>query len=293
LVQGNAFHQTQVGVEIVGDGIHAGAIDLGGGALGSLGGNDFREFTSPGTANSAAISVTMADETIVTARHNLFEGGGSANGVFFDPAGTIDAGEPLDGDNSVVQTLYNDVLGRTGTPGELNPWVNLFNSQGQAVVANAILHSNEALGRIVDHFYLRFLGRASDPRGRAGWIGFLQNGGNLEQVETFFLTSPEYISHINVDYVQSLYMNILGRSGSQAELAQWNSNIQNLDGLSGVANAFTHTPESRLNALRSYFQTFLHRTPPDSELIPLINSSQDLLSLEAMVLSSPEFFANG
>jgi hypothetical protein len=235
----------------------------------------------------------MADETIVTARHNLFEGGGAANGVFFDPAATIDAGEPLDGDNSVVQTLYNDVLGRTGTPGELNPWVDLFNSQGQAVIANAILHSNEALGRIVDQFYLRFLGRQSDAGGRAGWIGFLQNGGTLEQLETFFLTSPEYISHINVDYVQSLYMNILGRTGSQAELAQWNNNIQNLGGLSGVANAFTHSPESRLNALRSDFQTLLHRNAPDAELVPLVNAPLDLLGLEQMVLSSREFFLNG
>jgi hypothetical protein len=166
-------------------------------------------------------------------------------------------------------------------------------SQGLGPAANALLHSSEALGRIVDQLYLRFLGRASDPSGRAGWIGFLQNGGTLERVEPLFLTSPEYISHINVDYVQSLFMNVLGRPGSQAELAQWNNNIQNVGGLLGVANIFTHSPENRLDTLRSDFQTFLHRTPSNTELMPLANSSQDLLSLEGLVLSSPEFFANG
>jgi hypothetical protein len=139
--------------------------------------------------------------------------------------------------------------------------VNVLNSQGQAAVANDILHSSEALGRIVDSFYLRFLGRHSDSGGRAGWINFLQQGGTLEGLETAFLTAPEYTGHINTDFVQSLYINILGRTGSAGELAGWNNNLQNL-GLAGIANAFTHSAENRLNTLRADFQTFLHRTRP-------------------------------
>jgi hypothetical protein len=100
------------------------------------------------------------------------------------------------------------------------------------------------------------------------------------------------VSHINVDYVQSLYINILGRTGSAAELAQWNNNLQRL-GLLGIANGFVHSAENRLNTLRSDFQAFLHRTPTDTELMPLVNTSLDLLSLEGGVLSSSEFFANG
>jgi hypothetical protein len=199
----------------------------------------------------------------------------------------------LTSQRSFVQALYNDLLGRTGTLAELDQWVSVLGSHGQAAVVNGIRLSPETLGRIVDPLYIRFLGRQSDSGGRAGWIGFLQQGGTLEALENAFLTAPEYLSHINTDYVQSLYLNILGRTGSSGELATWNNNIQNLGGLAGVANAFTHSAENRLNTLRSYFQTFLHRTPADSELIPLINTPQDLLSLEGMVLASPEFFANG
>jgi hypothetical protein len=234
-----------------------------------------------------------------SAQQNLFRAGIDPNTVISDGLhgaqlgnGNIDVGNPLSPGRSFVQALYNEVLGRTGQLAELDPWVGLLNSQGQQAVVNGILRSSEALGRIVDAFYLRFLGRASDPGGRAGWTSFLQSGNTEEQLETAFLTSAEYISHVNTDYVQSLYLNILGRTGSSAELAAWYSNIQSL-GLRGIANGFVTSPENRLNTLRGYFQTFLHRTPADSELTPIISLPLDLLSLEALVLSSTEYFANG
>jgi hypothetical protein len=303
LVQGNYFHGAGIGVTITGDGTGAGNVDLGGGSFNgmgsSLGGNDFREFTTQGTFTSAAIALLFTSSSaVIPAAGNIFSAGVSPSAVVDDSVhgsrtgtGQINV-SALDNAHAFVQTLYNEVLGRTGTSSELNGWVSVFNAEGQAAVATVILHSSEALGRIVDSFYLRFLGRQADSNGRAGWISFLQNGGTEEQVESLFLTSPEYVSHINVDYVQSLYINILGRSGSAAELAQWNNNLQRL-GLVGIANGFVHSAENRLNTLRSDFQTFLHRTPTDTELMPLVNTSLDLLSLEGAVLSSSEFFANG
>jgi hypothetical protein len=298
VVQGNDFHGNGVGVHIEGDGTDPPIVDLGGGSLSSLGANDFRSFTSGGNPSSAAIELLRTSPTaVVAATSNIFHDGVSAQSVVADGhvgqgfTGQVNVGA-LDNAHAFVQTLYNEVLGRTGQPNELDPWVSLLSSQGQAAVVNGILHSSEALGRIVDEFYLRFLGRQSDPAGRAGWISFLEQGGTEEQVEAQFLTSPEYLGHINVDFVQSLYMNILGRTGSADELAQWNNNIQRL-GLAGIANGFVSSPENRLNTLRSDFQMFLHRTPTDTELMPLAASSLDLLSLETVVLSSPEFFANG
>ena len=216
----------------------------------------------------------------------VLNGSGGQAAVVGGVAGSFEARD------RVVKGWYQTYLGRTAMNGEETFWANLLASQGRATVANGIRLSPEALGRVVDQLYLRFLGRQSDPAGRAGWIGFLQQGGTEEQVEAQFLTSVEYIGHINVDFVQSLYMNILGRTGSADELAQWNNNIQRL-GLMGVANGFVTSTENRLNTVRSDFQMFLHRTPTDTELAPLANSSLDLLSLEGIVLSGPEFFANG
>ena len=108
--------------------------------------------------------------------------------------GQINAAMKLDDAHAFVQTLYNDLLGRTGTRSDLDGWVNALNRQGRTAVVEGILYSGEALGRIVDQLYLRFLGRNSDAAGRPGWINFLQHGGTQEQVETLFLTSPEYVS---------------------------------------------------------------------------------------------------
>jgi hypothetical protein len=295
-VQGNDFHGCGIGVFISGDRMTAPlSIDLGNGSLGSLGGNDFRSFRPSLPVATAAIVLNNAPATLAptfSAQQNLFQAGIDPNTVIDDGlhnsnlggSGNIDVSNPLSPARSFVQALYNEVLGRTGQIAELDPWVGLLNSQGPHAVAIGILRSSEALGRIVDAFYLRLLGRASDPSGRAGWISFLQSGNTEEQLETLFLTSPEYISHIDTDYVQSLYINILGRTGSAGELAAWYSNIQFL-GLPGIANGFVTSPENRLNTVLGYFQTFLHRTPTDSEVAVVNSVTLDLLSLEGYVLA--------
>jgi hypothetical protein len=294
LVQGNDFHNNAVGVEVIGDGTSAGNIDMGGGPLGSLGGNDFRGFALPTSVSKAAIEIGKTPSGTVVAKQNIFSAGVTPSDVTFgDPhGGIIDVLSPLSSQRAYVQALYNEVLGRTGSLPELDSWVGILNSQGQAAVANGILRSSEALGRIVDGFYLRFLGRQSDPGGRANWISFLQHGGTEEQLENLFLTSPEYQSHINTDFVQSLYINILGRTGSASELAGWNSQLQQL-GLGGIASGFTQSAENRADTVLALFETFLHRVPGTAETSAFVNSSADFLSLEAMVLSSPEYFANG
>jgi hypothetical protein len=57
LVQDTNFQSNLVGVSIVGDGTNAGGIDLGGGQLGSLGGNSFKGFT--GTGGNYAIQLIL------------------------------------------------------------------------------------------------------------------------------------------------------------------------------------------------------------------------------------------
>ena len=294
LVQGNDFHNAAVGVSLIGDGTHAGLIDMGGGQLGSLGGNNFRGFAKPTGVSKAAIEVSNATFGLAVAERNIFSDGVTPADVTFagQGGGFTDVLEPLSSQRASVQALYNEVLGRTATLSELDGWVSLVNSQGQAAVVNGILRSSEGLGNIVDGFYLRFLGRQSDSNGRTSWDNFLQHGGTEEQLENLFLTSPEYVGHINTDFVQSLYINILGRTGTVSEVAGWNNLIQQL-GLAGIAKGFTSSKENRTISLNTDFQVFLHRSPTAAETSSFVGSSADLLSLEAAILSLPEYFANG
>jgi hypothetical protein len=294
-VEGNDFHNDAVGLSVVADGASAGTIDLGGGALGSHGGNNFRGMALPIGQDKAAIEVTNAPSEVVVAQENIFSDGVTPSDLIFSGGGgggSANVSNPLSSARASVQALYNEVLGRTGSLSELDGWVSVLNTQGQAVVVNDILRSPESLGRIVDAVYLRFLGRQSDASGRTSWVSFLQNNGTEEQLENAFLTSPEYLSHINTDFVQSLYINILGRTGSASELAGWNNIIQQL-GFGGIANGFTGSAENRSITLDTYFQTFLHRAPTTTESNTFVNSSADLLSMEGLVLSLPEYFTNG
>jgi len=302
-VQGNDFHNNAVGVSITGGGTNCGVIDLGGGAnqgLGSsLGGNDFRGFTKQGTAAAAAIVLQGTGPTAsVSAAANMFSPGVSPPFVVDDGVegsltgtGQINAAAKLSDAQAFVQGLYNDLLGRTGNLNELTYWVNILNSQSQTAVANGLLRSSEALGRIVDSLYLRFLGRNADANGRAYWINLLQHGSSLESVESGFLTSPEYLNHIDIDFVQSLYINLLGRTGNASELAAWHNQIQTV-GLAGIANEFLSAQEYRADNVNMDFASFLHRPPLASETSTFVNMQTDLLGIEAAILSSPECFTN-
>jgi hypothetical protein len=303
-IEGNDFRDNLVGVEVIGKNNTplGGKTDLGAGIspLGtSLGGNDFRGFD--GKNQHFAVGLYLTDSNAyVPAAYNIFDAGVVLSQVVQDQknggTGNIGAGLPLNANQAFVETLYEHLLGRTANPfggnSELNLWVGQLPVLGQAGVANAILHSPEALGRIVDGYYMEYLGRAADQAGKQGWVTAIQNGMSLEAVQAAFLSSPEFVSHANTDYVQALYLHVLHRTGSAAELATWN-NVLPVVGLSGVAAGFTSSLENRQNAITSYYESLLHREPSAAELATWAKVPGDLLTLEAAILASSEFFMNG
>jgi hypothetical protein len=298
-VDGNDFHGNAVGVYV-----QCSTTGVGSQADISVYSNNFRSFNvTPATAGAAAIVLLDGASTTLPADSNLFGVAQPSSVVFTSGTNTVAPGTVslsnsmlstslISSPPAFVQTLYLDDLGRVASSSEINGWVAVYNSQGQAAVVQGIYFSAESLGRIVDSFYLRFLGRQSDPAGRAGWISFLQNGGTEQQMENGFLGSPEYLSHIDTDFVQSLYINILGRTGSSSELAGWNNQLQTL-GLVGVANGFTGSTENRDNTVIADYETYLHRAPTPREEGGMAGSSQDLLTFAVDIQSTSEFFTNG
>jgi hypothetical protein len=291
VAKGNDLHGNAVGISITCDGTTNVPVIF-------LSGNNFRSFNSPSvTASNAAILLQDAPATTVASDGDLFSVAHPSSEVVVVNGGTVAITNPLQSNASIssppafVQTLYLDDLGRLASTAEIQAWVSVFNADGQAAVVQGIYFSSESLGRIVDSFYLRFLGRQSDTAGRASFINFLQNGGTEQQMENIFLTSPEYLSHIDTDFVQSLYINVLGRTGSASELAFWNNQLQTI-GLLGVANGFTGSTENRQNTAIVDYETYLYRAPRNSEESSLVNSSKDLLEFAVFVESTSEFFVS-
>ncbi len=295
IVQGNDFHNNAIGVSYTGNNGGSISADIGGGILGSTGGNDFRSFTNPGTAGAAAIVLqNVGTSAKLSARDNIFTGNGqTASAVVFAAAGAIDVSAPLTNEQAFVQVLFNQFLGRTGTITELNNWVNTLHADGQAAVVQGIFESTASLDKIISGYYLKYLGRTADAAGEAYWVGLIQNGATLESIQAGFISSAEFIASNNGDYVQGLYRTFFNRTGSASELAYWYGQIQQPNGLNIVAQGFAASAENRNGFVQSIFEQYFHRPGKSSEAAFFANQSADLLSLAIQLLSTSEFFNKG
>ena len=215
-----------------------------------------------------------------------------------------------------VQALYNDFLGRSGGLPELDSWAAALPYIGRAGVAQGIKHSPEAYTRVVDSFYLQFLGRPADAGGEQGWVGFLEQGGTEEQLAAGFLSSPEYANRANelfgsadprANFIQSLYSLLLNRTAGSDEVNHWLPILSQV-GTVAVVRGFVFSTEFRNAAVRSlygdpslqplpwepFLPNLLHRfvPPRQDEISGWVNTGQDLHLLEVGFAGSEEYFAS-
>jgi hypothetical protein len=298
-VENNDLANNKVGVMIVaGQGGSVAGIDLGGGAQGSLGANNFRNDVVAIDCAAAAANGP------IQAQGNIF-GVADATTVIHDHhsdpkfANVVSTGA-LTGNAAYVETLYLDFLHRTGhlnDPNDAGGWVTALNLALPAtIVTEGIATSEEALGVAVDGLYHRFLGRDSDPAGRAGFVGALQNGATLEDVNATLLGSQEYQSRCltDDDFVQALYQGLLHRTASAAEVSAWTPTVAQL-GRVGLAQLFEGSDEFRAWEVADDYATLLHRVVPPSaaEVSGWVGSGLDILTLDTYFAASQEFQVNG
>jgi hypothetical protein len=323
----NDLVANQVGVLVVGDGTNSsgafGLVDLGGGALGSTGGNDFQGFAQGNRdALQLANNGQAATGATVAALFNVW-GTDRPNTVNDPVAGsTVNTGTGLDANRGFVQTVYHQFLHRGASPGELDTWNQVVASLGRGTVAQLISHSGEAFTWDVDDAYRRFLGRAADAGASAAWVGFLNQGATVEQVYQGILSSGELADRASQfaaipgssdgNYVQALYQMLLGRDAGAAEISVWQGQVAAV-GRSQVAGALLGSGEFRGRLVRRLYgetavasEAYLRSvatTAPDmlhrpagtsaAEVAAWANSTLDLLSMESGMASTDEFFAKG
>jgi hypothetical protein len=88
--------------------------------------------------------------------------------------------------------LYQDVLNRTPTAGEVNEWVTLLNSgTSRNTVATFFLTSAEYRTDLITDDYTTFLLRSPDPAGLATWLNAFNAGATDQQVLAAIFGSPE------------------------------------------------------------------------------------------------------
>ena len=280
----------------------------GGGAGGTFAGGATTETVATDASGVATSSVFTANGTV----------GPFAVTANVDPALATPASFALmnlTASQSFVNALYVAFLGRDGTVPELDAWVAALPSAGRDGVVNGIMRSGEALTRVVDGLYLRLLGRAPEPVGRAGWVSALASGRlTEEQAIAGIAASPEFAARAralfpssppDAAFVEALYSLLLNRTAEAAGLAGWVSALPSL-GRTRVASGIVGSAEFRAGAVRTFygdptltpspyqpfFVDLLHRParPGQSEVSGWVNASLDLLSIEAGFAASAEFF---
>ena len=167
-----------------------------------------------------------------------------------------------------LTSATQDVLARAASTDEITNALTALTPGNLGSVAAQITHSIDHYRQFVANAYQHYLGRAPDDTGLSVWVGHMQAGLTDEQLEAVFISSAEYIARqgAGAGWVQGLYVNMLGRAGTQAEVNLWLSQLQRGASPQTIAYAFATSRESQGNRIRADYQTFLGRTPTQPEL---------------------------
>ncbi|WP_284180329.1 DUF4214 domain-containing protein [Rhabdaerophilum sp. SD176] len=138
-----------------------------------------------------------------------------------------------------IETAYQNVLQRAPTAAEVAAWVNTSASGAltDAQIYAAIVNSGEAQNgaAAIIRVYQAAFGRVPDQAGLDQQTdSFVRGGFTINKIAEGFVVSQEFANRYNggtlvVDnaaavtdaLLQSLYQNVLGRAGSAAEIAAW------------------------------------------------------------------------
>jgi hypothetical protein len=212
------------------------------------------------------------------------------------PQSTPFAGGGGNTTNAIVESLYRNILNRTGEPSGLAFWEGQINS-GTSVttVANDFYKSTEYLTNTVNSYYKTYLGRTGEASGVQSWVNALQTGTTQQTVATDFLASSEYSADhpTDSDFVNSLYTNVLGRTGEASGVQVWLNALTTGTSRATVAADFVNSTESTTRVVNGDYTAFLERVGEPSGVNVWLNQIQTktltLPQVAADFFGSPEY----
>jgi hypothetical protein len=200
-------------------------------------------------------------------------------------------------EDSEVDELFEEDLGRLAGPSELAAWDANLHTMGVAGVATSIESSWEARTLFVKRLYSQYLGRSAQGGEEQGWVNDLMHGATEESITAGLMGSAEFQARAqsmassgsgDTATIQGLYTILLGRSAGSGEAAGWVGALQT-EGLGAIASQFLQSAEFRGTAVDTSYQYLLGRTADPSGLAGWVNSSMDMHSIRRGIESSPEF----
>ena len=214
-------------------------------------------------------------------------------------------GEPLT--NQFVRGFYQTALGRQPTGSELAAWVNYLrtNPGSAGAIVQGFFHSPEFLrnreGTLADYItalYTTVLLRQPTSAEIDAWMPAM-----LERVNRLipgFVHSAEFQrvlqSTAPATIIRRLYLQVLGRQPSTAEVNNWVAVVGRTGNGYEVSIGFLNSteflgrPRTFADHVEILYATFLNRTPSDPELTAWLNVlTAQLIDVENAFTASPEF----
>jgi hypothetical protein len=217
------------------------------------------------------------------------------------PAATDPADSPLsirELSRILAQALYLGSLKRPGSEASADAASELAQATGDTrlLVADLVQRSSEAFGRLVQCFFVLFLGRAAEAGEDTGWVAMLLGGDSEEKVLSAFLSTAEFYNRAGTlvpagagdeRFIQALYRLLLHRPATDAEAGGWLSALPAL-GRAGVAYQLLASAEYRALQVQSFYDELLHHPAPTAEVAVWAQSPFDLLTIRLFFEARPE-----
>lgn len=199
-----------------------------------------------------------------------------------------------------VTAVYDVLLDRDPTPGELQDWV--IQLEGGQTSPNSFAQqlegTTEFLADVVASFYRHILQRPPDDNGLQYFVNYLSNGGTFEQVQAQMASSQEFIVNIGGNtipgYLNALFEVALNRPVDAQALTVFGSALANGTATPlQVATAVYTSQEYFTDLVEGYYLAFLDRPADPQGLAVFVNAlltggtDQEVV---AAILSSTEFY---
>lgn len=254
--------------------------------------NFFSNGQTPSASDAQAIQLDLASgEPVTSVAQTLVNSGG--NYLAYEAAHNA-------GNLGFVGSLYQSVLNRTASIGELTYWAGQEAAGASKLqISLAILNSPEARAHTIANAYQTYLGRAVDAAGLNYWEAVMAQGVTDEQLIGDLVASPEYYqAHggTSDSYVRALYQEILHRTSqpSQPEVDYWiaqlaASNRGEVQARADIAVAFEQSDEFRSALINQWYQQYLGRPVDPGALVWALNifhagATQELV--QAIILAN-------